>query len=593
MAAADNLIMVAGLLLLLSILAGKVSSRFGAPLLLVFLGLGMLAGEDGPGGIDFDDFRLTYFVGSVALAVILFDGGLRTKREAFDLARWPALSLATIGVLVTAGLAGAVASLALGVGWAEGFLIGALVASTDAAAVFFLLHVNGLSLRPRTNATLEVESGLNDPMAVFLTLVAIELVLGGPEALGFRHVAHFVLGIAGGAALGALAGMALAWLINRLELAPGLYPILALAGALFTFGGTQILGSSGFMAVYLAGLVLGNRRTKGHQLIGRFHDGLAWLAQITMFLILGLLVTPRELLPVMLPAVLVALVLVFVARPLAVFLSLAPFRFAWNERAFISWVGLRGAVPIYLATLPVLARVPGAEAYFGVAFVVVLVSLVLQGWTIGPAARLLRVELPPEPEPPGRADIDVPVEEGNRLSVFTVAEGSEAATRGLGRLVIPETARILALIHEGRPANPAEVRALSPGDAVMVLADTHALDVLDRLFGRRAEDPHQELLGDFQIQGDTPAGQLAALYGLPVPADAAGLEVGDYMARRLRSTPVVGDRVSAGDVDLVVAAAEDGRITLVGIDLTPEENSWAAFRQRLGRLLPAGRGTAA
>jgi len=587
--AADNLILVAGLLLLLSIFAGLASSRIGAPLLLVFLGLGMLAGEDGPGGIDFDDFRLTYFIGSIALAVILFDGGLRTRKDNFDLARWPALVLATVGVVVTAGVTGAAASLALDVGWLEGFLVGTIVASTDAAAVFFLLHLKGLRLRPRTNASLEVESGLNDPMAVFLTLLTIELLTHGGTALELRHATHFVVGIVGGAALGWAAGHALSWMINRLELAPGLYPILAMAGALFLFGFAQTIGSSGFMAVYLAGLVLGNQRHKAHQLIGRFHDGLAWLAQITMFLILGLLVTPSELVPIAGPAVAVALVLVLVARPLAVLICLAPFRFAWSERLFISWVGLRGAVPIFLGTIPVLAGVPGAHAYFGVAFVVVLVSLVVQGWTIGGAARVLGVELPPAPEPSARADIDLPVQDGSQLAVFTVADGSEAASRGLGRLVIPETARVLAMIHEGRPVTPEAVRGLAPGDAVLVLADAPALAVMDRMFGRRADGARGgDLLGDFQVQGDTPAQAVAALYGFAAPGEPA-LTIAGHLERRLGTHPVVGDRVREGEIELIVAATEGDRIALVGIDLTPDERAWALLRARLRRLLPRRR----
>ena len=288
-----QVIFVGALLVAVSILLGMVSSRVGAPLLLVFLGLGMLAGEDGPGRIAFSDFRTTYFAGSMALAIILFDGGLRTQRSAFKLAMWPALSLATIGVVVTAGIAGAIACWALGVSWLPGLLIGAIIAPTDAAAVFLLLHARGTEISKRVSATLELESGMNDPMAIYLTIACIELMTQtGGGSMGVTHVVMiFLTQMVGGAALGLGGGYFLLWLINRIEIAAGLYPILAAAIALTVFAGAQLIDASGFLAVYLTGLVLGSNRHRAQQVISRFHDGLAWLAQISMFLLLGLLVT--------------------------------------------------------------------------------------------------------------------------------------------------------------------------------------------------------------------------------------------------------------------------------------------------------------
>ncbi|QJE71923.1 potassium/proton antiporter [Aerophototrophica crusticola] len=577
----NHIILLAGLLLLLAIFAGQVSSRIGAPVLLVFLALGMLAGEDGY-GIFFNDYQLAYLIGSLALAVILFDGGLRTRAETFKLARWPALSLATVGVVVTAGVTGLAAALALDLGWREGLLVGAIVASTDAAAVFFLLHLRGLGLRARVSATLEVESGLNDPMAVLLTVVAITLVTAPGPISGWHLALEFVLEMGGGAALGVIAGFALVGLVNRLELADGLYPILALSAALFVYGLAQALGTSGFMAVYLAGFILGNKRHKADRLIRRFHDGLAWLAQITLFVMLGLLVTPSKLEPFAAEAVLVALALVFLARPLAVFISLAPLRFSWGELWFMSWVGLRGAVPIVLGTMPVLAGVPGAETYFGIAFVVVLVSLVVQGWTVGLAARLLGMLAPAEPEAPTRADFDLAGEEGRQLAVFTVAPDSEAATRTRGRLLIPENVQVLTLIQNGCPVRPEDAAGLQPGDAVLCLGDPPALAVMDRLFGRRAAGVAQRQgIGDFQLQADTPAREVGLLYGFD-PGPDGDLMLGAFLAKRLGRTPALGDRARAGEVELVAAQMDGDRLVQVGIDLTPEEErGWSRVKTRL------------
>lgn len=585
MATVNVIILLIGLLLLLAIAAGLVSSRIGAPLLLVFLGLGMLAGEDGPGGILFSDYHLAYLIGSLALAVILFDGGLRTRAETFRTARWPALTLATVGVLATAVLTGAIASWALDIGWKEGFLVGAIVASTDAAAVFFLLHLRGLGLRERVSATLEVESGLNDPMAVFLTLLAIGLVAGPSDGPSWESALDFAVQLLGGAAIGVAAGTVLVHLINRLDIADGLYPILALSAALFVFGAAQSVGSSGFMAVYLAGFVLGNRRHRADLLIRRFHDGLAWLAQITLFVMLGLLVTPSALAPIALPGLLVGVALLLVARPVAVALCLAPFRFAWNETMFIAWVGLRGAVPIVLGTMPVLAGLPGASVYFGVAFIVVILSLVVQGWTIGPAARLLEVDLPPEPEPPLRTDFDLPGSEA-QLALFTVAPESMAARRGAGRLVLPEGIRVLALIQDGRMVPIEEVRTVRPGDAVLALGPPRELARLDRLFGQRTgRDRAGRSHGDFQVQGDIPVRKVGELYAFDAGADG-DLSVGAYVARRLGRPPSLGDRVRVGTVDLVVAALDASVVTEVGIDLSPPERWMDGLVRRVaGRFL--------
>src|SRR5216684_2843132 len=379
-------ILLGALLVLLGIMSSLVALRFGAPLLLVFLIVGMLAGEYGPGGVKFDDVRTTYVVGSIALALILFDGGLRTRFATFRSVLAPALTLATVGVLLTAALTAPVARYMLGMSWTEALLVGAVVASTDAAAVFFLIHARGLRLRPRVGATLDVESGSNDPFAVLLTMLLVEFLSVGDQS--WRHVLAVISEQAFlGAIIGIVGGRAMVFVLNRLTLAQGLHAPFVATSALVIFGLAAVVHASGFLAVYLTGLVVGNQPTRAHNTVVVFLDAVTWLAQIVMFVLLGLLVWPLRLVGSIWPALTVAVTLMLVARPLAVVLCLAPFRFTWREKAFVSWVGLRGAVGIFLASIPLLVGLPKAHLYFDIAFVVVLTSLLIQGWTSGSAFR--------------------------------------------------------------------------------------------------------------------------------------------------------------------------------------------------------------
>ncbi len=387
----NQFIFFSGLLLCLSILAGVVSNRTGAPLLLAFLGVGVLFGQDGPGGIVFNDMQLSYSVCSFALAIILFDGGIHTPLRNFRSALRPACSLATLGVLLTAGVTGAGIWYFLHVDILQALLFGSIVASTDAAAVFLLLRQRGLELEPAMSSTLEVESGINDPMAIFLTLTFVELILGQNNGNTWLYISgDFIRQMGIGAAFGFGGGKLLTWFFDRIELDSGLYPIFALAGGLLVFGATNMLGGSGFLAAYVAGLILGNHDYKAKQLVQQFMDGIAWLSQLGMLLVLGLLVTPTALIDDIPTAVIIAAILIFVARPAAVFFSLAFERFTWKEKLFISWVGLRGAIPIYLAIIPVMLGLQGH--YFNIVFIVVLCSLLLQGWTIRSVGSFLKVK---------------------------------------------------------------------------------------------------------------------------------------------------------------------------------------------------------
>lgn len=396
-------LLAAAALVFISVLAGVFSARIGFSFLLIFLVVGILAGVDGPGGLAFDDFRLSFWVGNVALAVILLDGGLRTQMGTFRTGLRPALLLATLGVVLCTGITGAAAYWLLDLPWPLALLVGAIVGSTDAAAVFSLLKSSGVQLNERVAATLEIESGMNDPMAVYLTItfIAMALAVGGPgsAALGLSEVLLSLLQQLGwGSVLGLACGWALAELLKRLgrgeDGGGGIRALLIVSGGLTVFAFATWLGGSGFLAVYLMGVVVGNRARRQVRASLSAMDGYAWLSQAGMFLLLGLLVTPSELLRTLWPALGVSLVLMLVARPIAVWLCLKPLHFSGREITFISWMGLRGAVPIVLAVFPVMAGVEGGSIYFNVAFTVVLTSLVLQGSTIAWSARRLNVVLP-------------------------------------------------------------------------------------------------------------------------------------------------------------------------------------------------------
>ncbi len=568
----SQVIFFGSLLLLISIIASVISNRIGAPLLLVFLVIGMLLGEEGLGGLGFDDFQTAHLIGSLALAVILFDGGLRTRTSSFRVGLRPAVALATVGVVITAGLTALVARYAIGLGWLEAALIGAIVGSTDAAAVFSLLHSKGLELKQRVAATLEIESGSNDPMAIFLTVALIELLMGQHASLGWGMGLEFVQQMGLGALIGVLGGFLLAYTINGLQLTPGLYPLLALGGGLVIFGAAAVAGGSGFLAVYLAGLIVGNRRIQAAQNIQRFNDGMAWLSQITMFVMLGVLVTPSELLPVAPKAAIVGLALIFLARPLAVFTCLAPFRFPWREQLFIAWVGLRGAVPIILGIFPLVAGLAGAEQFFNVAFFVVLLSLVVQGWTIAPVARLLRLELPPDAGQTERVELDVPQQADYEFVSYRIKADSPALYKPVHNLRLPNSARVLTLFRGGTPVHEEQGDILRPGDQIYLLSLPEDLPALDRMFFAPAGPAHleeQRFFGEFTLDGDTRLGDLAAVYGFNLPPRVEpGQSLSDYLLPLFRGKAVVGDRVRLDHLQFTVREMEGNRIVKVGLKLS-------------------------
>ncbi|HUF16751.1 MAG TPA: potassium/proton antiporter [Thermoanaerobaculia bacterium] len=468
-----TVLIAAAVLLLISVLASKASSRFGVPALLVFLAIGMLAGSEGPGGIYYNDVGAAQSIGILALAFILFSGGLDTRWKEVRPVLGAGFSLATLGVVISALLVGAFIHYVFGLPLLEGVLLGAIISSTDAAAVFSVLRSRSIRLRSRLTPLIELESGSNDPMAVFLTTALIHRLLN-PGSPFLSFVGEFVIQMSIGTLAGLLIGRLAIWVINHVRLEhDGLYPVLSIATVLLTYGATDALGGNGFLAVYLAGLVLGNHRFIHRASLLRFHDGVAWLMQITMFLALGLLVYPSNLIPVAGMGLSIALALTFIARPVSVFIATAFSKFTARERLMISWAGLRGAVPIILATFPLMAQLPNGVLIFNAVFFTVLVSVVLQGSSIPLVSRWLGVAEQPDFRD---ADEDLPQRGDSELITIDVPAGSPAVERQIVELGLPsETLLLLAYRGEGFFA-PNGSTIIRPGDKLIVLTNERSVD---------------------------------------------------------------------------------------------------------------------
>jgi len=479
-------------LILASVVVARLTHNLGIPTLILFLAVGMMAGSDGAGVIVLTDARLAQSIGVVALVLILFSGGLDTNWHDVRPVATQAARLATIGVLITTVSIGAFSTLVLDFSLLEGMLLGAVISSTDAAAVFAVLRSKNVHLQQRIKALLELESGSNDPMAVFLTVSTIGLLnaIEQTEQTYVDVLIQFVLQMGIGIVCGLIFGRLLVWMINRIK-SPyeGIYPVLALAFAGFVYSATSLINGSGFLAVYAAGMMLGNSNVIQKRSLLRFFDGFAWLSQIGMFITLGLLVRPSKLITVLMPGMLIALGLMIGARPLSVFVSLLPREYSWREKIFISWVGLRGAAPIILATFPLLANVERADAIFTTVFFIVLTSALMQGWSIPHAARLLGVEAPPSK--PIRYPIEsVPtVGADTELVDLSVPHGSAVAGKTIIELGLPQASLIALIARKETFIIPSGSTVLEEGDTLLVIVKKTDLPEVQRIFSEKALQP--------------------------------------------------------------------------------------------------------
>ncbi|MBU1618396.1 MAG: potassium/proton antiporter [Gammaproteobacteria bacterium] len=561
----DQIILLAAILIIFGIVSSKLSARLGLPVLVLFLMVGMLAGEDGPGGIVFDNAEIAHALGSLALAIILFDGGLQTPMISVRQVWKPASVLATFGVLVTAIITGVAAAYILDLSLFYGLLIGAIVGSTDAAAVFSLLRNAGIHINPRLKATLEIESATNDPMAIFLTVGLLEVLVKGLEP-GTGLLMLFVQQMGIGSVVGLAAGWLSVRIINRIHLTTsGLYPVMVAAFGLLAFGVAANLGGSGFLAIFIAGVVIGNSRFVFQRSTFLFHDGLAWLGQIIMFVILGLLINPSTLLDVWFEGLLIALVLTLLARPLSVLPVLKLFGFSMREITLVSWVGLRGSVPIILAIYPLMYGLPGAELIFSVVFFVVLISATVQGSTLPLMARALGLTEPAPATPAATLEITALGDVDADIVEYQLGDSSRASGRRLSQMALPD-GTVVAMITRGNEVIPPRGSTfLLAGDHLFIVMKPEVRDFVDLVCSGIAKSNYLHLpAGELKLKGYTKVEDLSHSYGIALSADGH-LSLDEVLRQALAESLAVGASKNFGEVTLYVREMVGQRITTVGI----------------------------
>lgn len=564
----DRIILLAAVLILLGIASSKASARLGLPVLVLFLLVGMLAGEDGIGRIGFDNPVAAHALGTLALAMILFDGGLRTPLASIKTVWKPSALLATVGVMLTAGVTGLTAAWILKLPVLEGLLLGAIVGSTDAAAVFSLLRNAGVNIQSRLKSMLEIESASNDPMAIFLTVGLLEVLINeAPLGAGLLHLFVLQMGI------GALVGLAVGWsalrMINDIRLdASGLYPVLVAACGLFSFGLAANLGGSGFLAIFLSGVVIGNSRFVFQRGTFLFHDGLAWLSQIVMFVMLGLLVNPSALVEVWLEGLMIALVLILLARPLAVFLLLTPLGYRAGEMALVSWVGLRGSVPIILAIFPLIFGLPGAPLIFNVVFFVVLLSATIQGSLMPLIARRLKLAEPAQPVPAATLEITALNEVDADIVEYTLGRDSRAAGRRLSEIALPDSVVVAMITRKSDIIPPRGSTLLQAGDHLFVVLRPDTRIFVDCVLSDVAEVGHDALPPGalLRLKGMTTLDALQRSYGVQLSGEP-GLSLDQLLHQAWDGQPVVGATIMRDGVTLSIEDMVGTRIATVALSL--------------------------
>lgn len=575
----DSAILVTSILLLLGIASSKFSARLNMPVLVLFLAVGMLAGEEGIGGIEFDNYSLAHGIGTLALALILFDGGLRTPLESIRLVWKQSFTLATLGVLITALVTGTLTAWMLGWPLLDGLLLGSIIGSTDAAAVFATLRYGGVQLDKRLAATLEVESGANDPMAIFLTIGCIQLISGEADS-ALSVIRLLATQMVVGGIVGLVMGKVAVAIINRVNLdAAGLYPVLASALGLLAYGTATAFNGSGFLAVYLAGIVMGNSRMVFQRGIFLFHDAGAWFAQIVMFVVLGLQSFPSRLIDAAPAGLLVAAALIFIARPVAMIPCLLPFHFSLREFLFVSWVGLKGAVPVTLATFPRLLGVEGADEIFDIVFFVVVVSAVVQGWSMPFVARWLGVAQPLPPTPPVTLELSSLRHVDGDIVDYTIDPKSRAAGRLVRELALPEGV-VIAMLTRGQQIIPPHGKTrIEPGDHVIVVLRPEARPLVNNIFAH-GDANHEQLPPklEFPLRANVTVRELETLYGIRMNA-APEMTLGEYLRERIATEAFgIGASIRCGQIALsVLGIGPTGEIDRVGMAiLPPSEHSSSA-----------------
>lgn len=479
----EYILLGASVLLLFSIIASKVAAKLRVPALIIFILVGMFAGSEGPGGIEFDDAWAAQLLGVIALAFIIFSGGLHSSWKRVSPVLWVGVSLSTVGVFLTAILVGLFVHYLFDFSLISALLLGAIVSSTDAAAVFSVMSSSGTQLKTRLKDLLEFESASNDPMAVILTLGFVHLITN-PEASIWGMILLLVQQMVLGILIGFFMGKAIVFKLNRLRLDfEGLYPVLTLSLVIFTYGITASVGGSGFLAVYIAGLIMGGSDFVNKQSLTRFHDGLAWLMQIVMFLILGLLVFPSQILPVMFMGIIISIFLIFIARPIGVILSLPFGQMNFKEKTFISWVGLRGAVPIILATFPLLAGVPKADILFNVVFFIVITSVLIQGTTIPVVAKWLGVDSPDSQTKTEHVEFEFNYDGNSQKIELVVPNTSVAIGKQVVELGLPQSAIIILIKRESNSIVPSGGTVINGGDKLLFLVENKDLPKIQSILG--------------------------------------------------------------------------------------------------------------
>lgn len=563
---------LAALLLFFSVIGSSFSARIGVPLLLCFLGIGMLAGEDGILGIRFSAFSFANVVAQVALAMILLDGGLRTSISTFRVALKPAVVMASWGVIATTIVLGLFVTWLLKIDWRLGLLMAAIVGSTDAAAVFSLLRNGGITLNERVQATLEIESGANDPMAILLVMAFIALNLDPENQTFLSFIFILIKQLSIGLIIGYLGGKVLTKMIHKIELVDAMYTILIMSGGLMVFAATNMLGGSGFLAVYLAGIVVGNYQSRSTQHVLHVMDSIAWLSQAVLFVMLGLLVTPSHVLNVWHYGLMITLFLVLVARPIAVFSGLSAFGFKIKEQLFISWVGLRGAVPITLAIIPVMKGVENSHLLFDITFAVVVLSLLMQGSTIPFFAKKLKVILPKTSKPKNEHRIWLNEHASIRIFEFVVAENAFALGQNpetIAKQINANEVRLFAYVHQGKLVTVTPETRLQVSDSMWYALRGNHTDKLAEIFGNHIIKEKT----DTEFYGDCIISPHIAISTLPIP-DLSDVHekylhytVLEYIEKTTHHELVVGDHIHlTKHLDLVVRQVDNhGKISALGL----------------------------